>query len=272
MAVFAKQKEEMKNPVLKYVLIIFLPLVVLGIYSFVANPFNIFGVPVKQTPIKDFMVYAKAPRIVHSAIFALAPEIKDTTKAIDTSSQRILFFGDSMLEGLMVRLNDYCAKNNHDMKPIIWYSSSTKVWGECDTLTHFIKQYKPTYIFICLGSNELFIKDIIEERDPFVKHLLKEIDTIPYVWIGPPNWKDDTGINELIESNVGRKRYYPSKNLTYDRGKDGAHPTRASAIKWMDSVAVWIEKKSMDPIRLTFPGKVKAKKSTNAILLQPPKN
>jgi hypothetical protein len=187
---------------------------------------------------------------------------------IDTTSQKILLIGDSMLEGLMPRLKDYTAHNHHDLKTVIWYSSSTAYFGRSDTLKYFIKQYKPTYIMLVLGANELFVSDIIRKRKPFVKHILNQIDTINYVWIGPPNWKDDTGINDLILSSVGKRHYFPSKNLTYQRTRDGAHPTRSSSSVWMDSIAVWVMRDSQHPIKLEKPLK-KNNKSGNVTLLQP---
>ncbi len=74
--------------------------------------------------------------------------------------------------------------------------------------------------------------------------------------------------NINILKNVGNKRYFPSKNLSYKRTKDGAHPTMSSAAAWMDSVAVWIMKESMYPIMLAKPKK-KTKTSANVTILQP---
>lgn len=159
---------------------------------------------------------------------------------LDTSHQRFLLIGDSMGEYLRLRLNDYCAKNGHSMKSVIWYSSSTEIYGSCDTLSHFIETYNPTYVLLVLGSNELFIRDIKDKRDAYVKHILAEIGDLPYIWIGPPNWKEDTGINDLIVENVGAGHYFESKRLSYVRGSDHAHPVKSSAYMWMDSIAHYL--------------------------------
>lgn len=79
---------------------------------------------------------------------------------VDTASKTILFFGDSMLEGLSPRLAAYCEENGHRLYTVIWYSSTTHVWGDCDTLSTFIRRYNPDYIMACLGANELFVRDI----------------------------------------------------------------------------------------------------------------
>jgi len=187
---------------------------------------------------------------------------------VDTSKQRILLIGDSMLEGLMRRLKDYTEYNGHDLKPVIWYSSTTEIFGRCDTLAWFVKQFNPTYVIMVLGANELFIRNIKENRDKYVKNILKQIGNRKYIWVGPPNWKDDTGINDMILENVGSKRFFPSKNLKYKRGRDGAHPVYESSYMWMDSITSYIMKKSMYKIRLDVPPQ-KTKKTPGATLLSP---
>ena len=187
---------------------------------------------------------------------------------IDSSAQTILLIGDSMLEQFRWRLRDYCAENGHQMQSVIWYSSQSEWYGTTDTLSHFIKKFKPTYVILILGANELFVRDIIEKRTPYVKHIIEQIDTIPFVWVGPPNWKEDTGINEMILANVGSRQYYPSKNLKYKRYADGAHPKPESAAMWCDSVAKYIMDKSRHPILLNPPTK-KYTGSPNSTILQP---
>jgi len=107
-------------------------------------------------------------------------------------------------------------------------------------------------VILVIGANELFIRDI-KRRDKFVKNILRQIGNLKYFWVGPPNWKEDTGINDLILRNVGPRRYYPSKKLKYERNRDGAHPTKKSGYMWMDSVATFIMNKSMYPVLLNYP-------------------
>ena len=205
------------------------------------------------------------------------PEIADTVavevekkfpQPLDTATQSILFIGDSMLEGLSPRLAAYAKENGHKMNTVIWYSSTSNVWGECDTLQTFIKRFKPSYIFICLGANELFVKDIAQKRDKYVKSILSQIGEIPYLWIGPPNWKPDTGINDLIAANTKPGGFFLSNGMTFDRAKDGAHPTRSSAVMWMDSVVRWMPQNCAHPIRLEVPVE-RLGKPQRVVVLQP---
>ena len=188
----------------------------------------------------------------------------------DTSAHRILFVGDSMVEGLRYRLSQYATANGHTMQCVIWYSSSSKYWAKSDTLTHFIKKFDPTYIFLCMGANELFVRNL-EERDAAVGEVIREIGDLPFIWIGPPNWKPDTGINDILLAHCGKKRYYPSLRLKYERAKDGAHPVLKSYNMWADSVSTWLRDSSAHPIRWEIPEK-DTPKTHGVTLLSPPKD
>ena len=199
-------------------------------------------------------------------------ENKRKTGVMDTTNKTILFIGDSMLEGLGPRLAAYAKENGHKLYYVIWYSSTSEVWGRTTKLKEYIKQFKPDYVFICLGSNELFVRNIQEQRQKYVDNIISQIGNLPYVWIGPPNWKDDPGINEMIKNTAEDGCYYNSytPDQHYDRSRDGAHPTRASAAAWMDRVAKWVMTKSAYPIKLNKPKATKAK-ADKVIILQPAK-
>lgn len=188
---------------------------------------------------------------------------------MDTTAKDILFIGDSMLEGLAPRLAKYCAKNGHTLVEVIWYSSSTLYWGQSDRLAKLIAKYKPNYIFVCLGANELYVPNIKHARRPYLKKILAEFGDIPYVWIGPPNWDEDTGINDLLAQETDKGCFYLSANDQFERSRDGAHPTRASAHKWMDRVVKWIETSGAHPIRLDDPGEGIGR-ATHIVVYQPP--
>lgn len=188
---------------------------------------------------------------------------------MDTTAKNILFIGDSMLEGLAPRLAKYCEKNGHTLVEVIWYSSSTLCWGQTARLTELINKYHPNYIFVCLGANELYVPDIKNARRPYLKKMLAEMGDIPYVWIGPPNWDEDTGINDLLNQELGKGCFYLSANDKFERSRDGAHPTRASAHKWMDRVVKWIDANGAHPFRLDDPGEGIARAS-RIVVYQPP--
>ena len=188
----------------------------------------------------------------------------------DTSAHRILFIGDSMVEGLRYRLSQYATANGHSMECVIWYSSSSKYWAQGDTLSHFIRRFDPSYIFVCMGANELFVRNL-EEREAAIGKIIREMGDLPFIWIGPPNWKPDTGINDILLRLCGRKRYYPSLRLSYERASDGAHPVMRSYNMWADSVSTWLRDSSAHPIRWEIPAQ-DTPKTHGVTLLMPPED
>lgn len=244
----------------------------LGLWSLLAAAFAFFTLLSSFDSI-EVGGYAFKTAGIHNAIFAPGNIGDDTLRVssdsdgvcslplerpaipaeLDTTAQTILFIGDSMLEGLSKRLAAYCETNGHKLYTVIWYSSSSERWGKSDRLRDYIRKIKPTFVFVCLGSNELFVSNIEEKRSQYVANIISDIGDIPYVWIGPPNWKPDTGINRLIASKAAEGCFFLSDGMTFERKKDGAHPTSASAALWMDSVVRWMPGHAAHPIRLTFP-------------------
>lgn len=197
----------------------------------------------------------------------VAAEKSDTAKKVDDNPQRILFFGDSMVEGLMRRFPDWAGHNGHEIDIVCWYSSNSDKWANTGTLEHYIEEYSPTFIVACLCSNELFVRDL-PKREENIKKIVAIMDTIPFVWISPPNWKEDTGINDLIIKHVGKERYFDSRHLELERGKDHAHPTFSAAAVWMDTIAVWMgSMETAHPIKMEKP--TEKHKATHQTLLPP---
>ncbi|MDE6266683.1 MAG: SGNH/GDSL hydrolase family protein [Muribaculaceae bacterium] len=239
------------------------------------DDFHFLGVHLKSSGMSDAL-FADVEETVEgdSVTDSIAPveeEIKSKFPVeVDTAAKTILFIGDSMLDGLSPRLSAYAAESGHTLYSVIWYSSSTEQWGKSDRLEKYIKDLHPSYIFICLGSNELMIKDIKEKRTKYVKTLVNTIDTIPFLWIGPPNWREDTGINDMLQENIPEGSFFLSNGMTFKRRKDGAHPTVESAALWMDSVARWMPDHSNHPIIMNFPGDKKAR--PKRIFIHQPEN
>jgi len=186
----------------------------------------------------------------------------------DSTKLRVMIFGDSMLEWLSKRLCDYTMENGYDFTSVLWYSSSTKLWAETDTLEYFLNRIKPDYILLCLGSNELFVRDLAK-REKYISTIVQRISDKPFVWISPPNWKPDSGINDLIIQAVGPDRYFDSRNLELERASDHAHPTRAAAAIWADTIASWLSSSApRTPLPMNPPTEQRTRKY-HQIMLKP---
>ena len=198
-------------------------------------------------------------------------EKKPNKNEMDTTKKTILFIGDSMVECLFPRMSAYAKKNGHTFYAVVWYSATTEVYGTRTTVKEYIDKYHPDYILFSLGGNELFIRDIKENRQKYVDEIIRQFGEIPYIWIGPPNWKPDTGINDMIKTSVPEGCFYLSytPDQHYDRKKDGAHPTAASSNQWMDRICKWIMTESAHRIRLEKPADGEKARPDDLVLLQP---
>ena len=159
----------------------------------------------------------------------------------DTTKHRILLIGDSESGGLRYPLNDYCLANGHKLVlSMEWYSATVFNFGRSDTIDKIIARFKPTYIFLVFGLNELYARDL-KARKIAANQLAKKLRNIPYAWIGPANWDEDYGINKVFKSSADSGTFFLTKNLTLTRAGDGRHPDVQGYRVWMDSVANWLQ-------------------------------
>ena len=184
------------------------------------------------------------PSFADDSLITIEDITCDSTELTQTESfarERVLLIGDSQLEGLRNPVYKYCVLNHHELvASVLWYGSTTKSWRKSDTLSYFLKKYKPTYVFIALGLNELYAKDL-ENRREYIKNILASIKEaeIRYFWIGPAAWKEDKGITTLM-AEINGALFYPSHKLVLERASDSMHPSRKGAGIWMDSVASYV--------------------------------
>lgn len=203
-----------------------------------------------------FVGYSKAPDYVADALHlkqigqdittadADTMHVEDAasdtiTEPVDTARQRVLIFGDSMSQLLALRLCDYTNANGHSLTCVTWNGSGTHQWAASDTLRFYMQRVRPTHVFVCLGSNELYSADMKGCRKR-AERILAKIGNVPTTWIGPPNWMEDKGINNMLQGFMGKRRFFMTKGMKLDRQEDGRHPTYAAAAKWMDSIVEWM--------------------------------
>jgi hypothetical protein len=168
------------------------------------------------------------------------------------SSKRILFIGDSQLENLRFWVRKSLMDNNYQLAgSVIWYGSSTKQWASTDTLEYFYKKFKPDFILIALGLNELFVNDL-EKRASYskiIKYKLAQLG-VPYYFIGPAAWVKDKGSINVMQGVFG-ELFYPSHLLKLDRAADGRHPSKSGAKSWFKEVAQKMTEKNVLNLRIS---------------------
>ncbi len=211
-----------------------------------------FGLPsAADTPVAERPAVTPRPQPAPLPAGSAPPT---GSRAPDPEPQRMLIFGDSMIEGLLPRLADYAAHNGHSVDAVIWYGSRTIDWGRGTRLAEILQSSQPTFVFVVLGSSELHVRNV-EKRSAAIERMLQQIGPRKLVWVGPPNWTSDTGINELIARTVGKERFFRSAELDFERKKDGIHPTLRSSERWMDAIVRFVVDQSSVPIRLETPAK-----------------
>lgn len=232
-----------------------------------------------------FVSYSKAPDYIADAVHlkqigqtddaddageAVDPAADETiTEPVDTARQRILIFGDSMSQLLALRFSDYANQNGHSLTCVTWNGSGTRQWADSDTLTRYMRSVRPTHVFVCLGSNELYTADMKNLRKR-AEAILAKIGNVPTTWVGPPNWTEDKGINTMLQKLMGHRRYFMTKGMKLDRQKDGRHPTRAAAVVWVDKIVEWFNGgKAAHPFRLDKPLKRSTKYRQVVIPMNP---
>lgn len=220
-----------------------LSIVVLVAFS---DDISLMGYSLKKAPIAEFLLKdekAEADSILKADSVRLAEKKKLEEVKTDSLPQTIFIFGDSMTFNLALRLAQYARQNGHKIYSVNWDSSNTKLWATTDTLKYFLDDFKPTQVFISLGSNELYYKNP-EVHGPYVKKIIETLDTIPYVWIGPPNWNGSSKFNEMLARICKPGSFFRSEGMTFKRKKDKIHPTREASALWIDSIMRWVSKSS----------------------------
>lgn len=245
------KKEELK--IVRIALGIIVVLALLVVYSMWIVSGDVKPAPLATTSTKDSIPRNSVPQ---EAEF-LQEKQKTLLEPTDTASQHILFIGDSMAEGLKYPLQQYAQQNKHKFTVIAKTSASIISWVGKDStgrLRETIRQQKPSYVLISLGSNDLFTK-YLDEYEKYLDNILKQLGNTKFVWICPPNWKEDFGLTELIAQKMGADRFFPSKLMKIPRAGDKIHPTVEGYNRWADSLSHWLMHESRHRIILEKPQK-----------------
>lgn len=185
--------------------------------------------------------------------------IIDTTEfershADPSEKQRILIMGDSECGGLYRQLNDYCFQNGHNLvASVVWNSATILNFAYSDTIASIINKFQPTYIFIVVGLNELYVRDL-DKRRAAAELLASKLKGIRYSWIGPANFTRDFGINKVFSEAAQHGAFFLSRDLNLPKGKDNRHPNSEGYRIWMDSIANWIQTTARYPLLMNTPG------------------
>jgi hypothetical protein len=176
------------------------------------------------------------------AHITLATKIEDApdagaTATDDLHGKVVLHVGDSMVGGhqgltkfLEAKFVAAGAKFVRDWK----VSEQVVSFDKSKRLRELLDKHKPDIVIITLGANDVFVP-YPQSLAPNVQRIAKRIAPRECVWMGPPTWKPDTGIVEVIRSNASPCRFFDGSSLKLDRGKDGIHPNDKGGAAWANA-------------------------------------
>lgn len=169
----------------------------------------------------------------------------------DTTVHNVLVFGDSMTHNLAMSIARYGTKNNYKVTGVTWESSSIPAWRKSGKIKQYMEMSKPDFVIISLGSNEMELRNF-ERRIPDIQGIAEQMGDLPFVWVGPPLWKEDKGFYKALSAALPAEKIFKLEDGNIERGPDHVHPTRKGADQWADTLMRWI-KFSQHPILTELP-------------------
>lgn len=185
----------------------------------------------------------------------------------DTTVHNVLVFGDSMTHHLAMSIAKYGTKNSYKVTGVTWESSSIPGWNQSGKVKKYLEEVKPDFVIISLGSNELGLKHF-EARVPEIKKLTEQLGDLPYIWVGPPLWKEDPGVYPMLEKALPKGVLFHTEGIDIPRGGDHIHPTRKGADVWADTIMRWMPT-TPHPILAEIPDSATTTKGHKFIYLHP---
>jgi len=147
----------------------------------------------------------------------------------------VVHTGDSMVGGGLCKAlaPKFKAEGTKFVRDV-WESASILAFDESDRIPTLMKRYNPDLVLLTLGANDVF-NDHPEYMVKHIESIVKKIGKRDCVWIGPPLWKSDKGLVEVIRAHAAPCRFYDSQHLVLARAGDGIHPTEKGGEVWADA-------------------------------------
>jgi acyl-CoA thioesterase-1 len=151
----------------------------------------------------------------------------------------VVHTGDSMVGGGLCKAlaPKFKAEGTKFVRDV-WESASIVAFAEADRVPKLMKKYDPDLVLLTLGANDVFDKHpeyMIKYIETIVKKVAPKAGVRDCYWIGPPLWKGDAGLVDVLRDHVAPCTFYDSSHLTLQRAGDGIHPTEKGGAVWADA-------------------------------------
>jgi hypothetical protein len=147
----------------------------------------------------------------------------------------VVHMGDSMVGGGLCKAlaPKFKAEGTKFIRDV-WESASIPMFDDSDRIPTLMKRYNPDLVLVTLGANDVF-NDHPEYMTKHIESIVKKVGHRDCIWIGPPLWKGDKGLVEVIRQHAAPCRFYDSQHLVLSRTGDGIHPTEKGGEVWADA-------------------------------------
>ena len=161
----------------------------------------------------------------------------ENVAALPLTGKTVLHVGDSMVGGnwgltraLDQRFSAEGARFIRDFK----VSESIVSYDHSPKLKSLIEKHRPDIVIITLGTNDVFVP-YPASMVGNVQNIVKRVGSRECYWMGPPTWKPDTGIVQVLKDSVAPCKFFDSSGLKLQRAGDGIHPTDRGGADWATS-------------------------------------
>lgn len=113
-------------------------------------------------------------------------------------------------------------------------SVSIATFDKSDHFEKMIARYDPDLVILTLGANDVFLPSPARVAKN-VQSIVQKMEGRRCFWMGPPLWKKDTGIVEVIRENCAPCVFYDPSKVKIERLSDGIHPDEKGAQEWADA-------------------------------------
>jgi lysophospholipase L1-like esterase len=153
---------------------------------------------------------------------------------------KVLLLGDSLAEGLKFSLRKKGEADGYNVAAETERGTRADQWSH--RIKKIIKEKKPSLVLISLGTNDSFLKDAAPQR-AHIQKIVNEVNSsgARIVWILPPSLPTKATsrkkIVDMIEEEMsGCGDVLDSKDITFERNKDGIHYSSTGYTAWASLV------------------------------------
>ncbi len=163
------------------------------------------------------------------------------TQAETAPQESHLVIGDSMAWALGNGLKALADKDGSaKVRTSSKISGTIRAFARGKRVQKALRRRKYSKVILVLGTNDSLVP-YPERLTRYVKEVVASVEGHECYWVGPPMWREDTGIVEVIRREAGHCAFFDSSDLVLERRRDKIHPSRKGAEQWAEAVHLWIK-------------------------------